>query len=347
MRLFSSPLSYLGVDIGHSVIKIVELRNEKGKPKLVTYGFGEHHINLIDDSLGKAQNEIASLIKEICQKSKTTTTKAITALPNFSVFSSIITLPSVSKKDLEAAIRWEAKKLIPLSLEEMVLDWKIINKEKDQRNIKVLLTGASRQLVQKYLDIFKMAGLNLLSLETESFALIRSLVGNDPSSLMITNMGARSTDIFIVEKGLPVLNRSIEVGGNLLTSALAQALSLSLKEAEQFKHDIGIIIDVSNQGPTVIEETITPIINEIKYIKNLYLNRSLEGSKENIEKLILAGGGARLPNLVPYLSNLLQMKVYIGDPWSYVIYPLDLKPVLDSIAPQFAVPIGLAMRDIE
>src|SRR3990167_2168295 len=145
MALFSTNQGCLGIDIGSSSIKVVELKNEGGKVKLLTYGFSEN----LDDLDKKDPKEISAIINKICKEAGVTSRKAISALPTFSVFSSIINLSGVGKKDLPSAINWEAKKVIPLPLEEMILDWKKIEnvgegEAGNKDNVKILLTGAPR-----------------------------------------------------------------------------------------------------------------------------------------------------------------------------------------------------------
>jgi type IV pilus assembly protein PilM len=368
MALFSSKKSYIGIDLGTSSIKIVELENEKGKPKLITYGFSEQSTDIVKSDSQETQKEIVAALKAIISKAKVTTPKAIAALPSFAVFSSIISLPAMSKKDLVAAVRWEAKKFVPMPLEEMILDWKVLDggkgeekddkkdKKKDKKeknvqpasgskNIKILLTAAPKTLVKRYVDIFKQANLQLVSLETESFALERSLIGNDHSATMIVDIGAIACDISVIVNGIPILNRSVDIGGNTITKAIANSLNVNIERAEQFKRDFGISAGGdSSQGqiPRTIEFIVSSIINEIKFVLNLYQN---QGEKP-IEKVVLAGGSSFLPNLTEYLEKLLNIKVFIGDPWARVVYPVDLKPVLQELGPRFAVSIGLAMREI-
>ncbi|PIS42023.1 MAG: hypothetical protein COT24_05705 [Candidatus Kerfeldbacteria bacterium CG08_land_8_20_14_0_20_40_16] len=359
MGLFNSNKNYLGVDLGTSSIKVVELGSEKGKPRLVTYGFSEQSTDIIKSDSQEVQKKIVSTLRSIIKKAKATTIKTVAALPSFAVFSSIISLPTMSKKDLIAAVRWEAKKFVPMPLEEMILDWKILNEEnkdkgndrkeknisdKKTKNYKILLTAAPKNLVQRYVEIFKKADLQLVSLETEAFALERSLIGNDKSAIMIVDIGAIACDISIIADGIPILNRSIDIGGNTITKAIANSLNINLERAEQFKRDFGIAPGSSTQGqiPRTIEFIISSIINEIKYVLNLYQN---QGEKE-IEKIVLAGGSSFLPNLTNYLEKILNLKVFIGDPWARIIYPIDLKPVLQELGPRFAVAIGLAMREI-
>ncbi len=344
MSLFFSNESCLGLDIGSSSIKIVELKNDHGKVKLLTYGFSEN-LNDLDHA---DPREIAAIINKICREAGTVSRKAVSALPTFSVFSSVINLAGVNKKDLPSAINWEAKKVIPLALEEMILDWKKIEPAEaggDKNNTKILLTGAPRTLVKRYIEIFKNAQINLLSLETETFALIRSLLGNDKSTVMIVEIGAKTTSFNIIENSIPMLNRSIDIGGWTITKAIASSLNIGLERAEQFKYDLGIssLDSADNAIPKTITESISPIVNEIKYALNLYQNKS----NKKVDKIILSGGSALLVNFTAYLSKILNLNVLAGNPWSRISYPVELKPLLDEIAPRLAIAIGLALREME
>lgn len=375
MGLFSSQTSYIGVDLGSSSIKVAELANYKGRPRLVTYGFTEKKVSEIEERGDILANtdETAATLSEICRKANISSKKVIAALPNFSVFTAILNLPSLPKKELASAISWEAKKIIPLPLEEIILDWKIINEEDDEvtdtssgltdtgvqgaeamnafkkilskpkKNLKILLTGASKKLVKKYIDIFNKAGLSLLSLETESFATVRSLIGNDKSAIMLIDLGALTSNITIVDRGIPVISRSMEEGGLTVTRSISNSLNINLDRAEQFKQDLSLDGEGSdNSLPQTVESALSPVLNEIKYTLNLYQDQN----NRKVEKIILTGGAALLGNLSGYLSRTLSINTYLGDPWARVVYPTEVKPILDRLGPRFSVAVGLAMRDI-
>lgn len=351
MSLFFSQENYLGVDIGTSSIKMVELKKEGGKAKLLTYGFSEN----LQSSVQTDVKTSLKIIKQVYKQSGIVSRRAVAALPTFSVFSSIINLTGVSKKDITSAVHWEAKKVIPLPLEEMILDWRKIEKDENKKDnkkdvgqkteMKVLLTGAPRTLVKKYIEIFKSLQINLISLETETFSLIRSLVGGDKSTVMLVEMGATTTDIAIVDNSIPVLARSIDIGGLTITKAISNNLNIGLERAEQFKYDLGISSMESQTDiiPKTIIETVSSIVNEVKYALNLFQSKN----KKGVEKIILSGGSALLINFANYLSKNLNINVIIGNPWSRVSYPLELKPLLDEIGPRMSIAIGLAMREIE
>lgn len=401
MKLFSNVTSYLGIDISTASIKVVELENYKGQAKLKSYGYVDIATNILRATTDKNNQIIAEYLQSIIKKSKIESDQVIAALPTFSVFTSIISLPPMPKKDIDSAIKWEAKKFIPLPIEEMILDWKILNKKEDgklkstedlggllpkkeqttdspkdsiaeketntsqttdktkedklraklevksksalnSKNYRILLTAAPKNLVARYLDIFKRTDLNLLSLETEAFALTRALMGNDMSAVLIVDVGSNNTDICVIEAGVPILNRGIDTGGSTITKSIMNSMNVNLERAEQFKRDFGLISHGNRSVPNTIQDSLNPIINEIKYVFDLYQRQG----ETHIEKIILSGGSAFLPNLPKYLAELLGLPVIIGDPWDRVIYPMDLKPVLQEIGPRMATSIGLAMRDI-
>ncbi len=342
MSLFSKNENHLGIDIGNSGVKIVELQKNGNKFNLLTYGFAE----LVNISNNDWQDDIkytAKVIDKVLKKSKVLSSSAVAALPSFKIFSSVLSLPQVPKKDMEELISREAGEIMPMPVEEMILDWKKMNKaSKKDKYVKIFVTGAPKKLVQSYIDLFKEANINLISLETESFSLIRSLLGKDMSNILIVEIGAGTTDIFISQKGIPVLSRSIDFGGQEIAKIISQNSSISIEEAEQFKKDLGNLN--SEDGlPDFIEDAIKPIIDEMKYVLDLFSKKT----NQEAEKIVLSGGSSLLPGLPDYLSQKFNLNTVIGDPWIKVNYRQELKPVLSEIGPRLAVAIGLAMREKE
>lgn len=350
MGFFSQNKRYLGVDIGSFSTKLVELIPKNGGMELSAYAFSENKNIFKDPNQSKDQEYITRVIRKIYEESGASSKAAVSTIPSFSVFSSVINLHNVETKDMREAVEWEAKKLIPLPLEEMALDWKIIGSSKNGDK-RVFLTGSPKKLTKKYVDIFRQTDLNLVSLETESFSLIRSLMGDDKSTVMLVQMGASNTDIFIVQKGIPILNRSIDSGGTAITKAVAGNLNIGLSRAEQFKMDMGMNTEGAAGGviPKTIASSLNPVVNEIKYLLNLYKNSnsSKDREAENVEKIILSGGASLLPGLSKHLSDNLDMNVIIGDPWSRISYPQELKPVLSGIGPIMSIAAGSAIKEIE
>ncbi len=362
--------TYLGVDIGAGGVKVVELANEKGRARLMTYGYAEHKpgeapVSPFDDPKA-AGEQLAAL----CKKSGTRSIKAMAALPLSSVFSAIISVPRrKDEREMKPLIDAQISKLTPLPLTEMVTYATYVDELKPKKadkvkkgeketapeakpsdHVRVLVTGAAKSLVQKYIEIFRAAKLELQAIDTESFALVRSLVGKDRSSILVLDMGSVRTNVTIVEKGIPFLTRSINIGGRAVTKRLMEQMSLSEAQAEQMKLDLGNLpagsSTLAGGLPAVLEQVMLPIVNEIRYAFQLYAGMELTDLKR-VEKIVLTGGSSHLPRVPEYLKETLGLNVYRGDPWARVVYPEDLRPVLDEIGPRLSVAVGLAMREIE
>lgn len=371
MPLFggTKPSSFLGVDIGAGGIKVVELGSDKGRPTLLTYGYserkpGESVVSPFDDVKGAGET-----LSQVCKRAGTKATKAMAALPLSAIFSTIVAVPRrKDEKELKPLIDAQVAKLTPLPLAEMITYSTFIDplqagkapgKEqppatKPSDYVRVLVTGAAKTLVQKYVDIFRAAKLELQAIDTESFALIRSLVGKDKGAIMLLDVGFARTNITVVEKGIPFLTRSINVGGVNVTRKIMETTGVSEAEAEQVKTDLGNQFTPTGASgpaaagtlPPAVSAVVAPVLHEVQYAMQLYARMELTEFKA-VEKIVLTGGSAHLPGVPEHLAAALNVNVYRGDPWARVAYPADLRPVLDEIGPRMAVAIGLAMRDIE
>ena len=176
MAFFSSSKKYVGVDIGTASLKVVELENKGGKAHLVTYGITQIPNDLIRSESDRVVEELAVALKNTLAQAQVSSKQAITALPGFSVFTSMIDLPKMTEKELPRAIQFEAEKHIPGASTEMVLDWEIVEevaqkitdisgRDKTLVVLKILLTAAPKKLVNRYLAVFQKCGLKLQSLE--------------------------------------------------------------------------------------------------------------------------------------------------------------------------------------
>ncbi|MFZ2803742.1 MAG: type IV pilus assembly protein PilM [Patescibacteria group bacterium] len=357
MSLFSKQpqkQSYIGLDIGLSGIKLVELQNEKGRARLVTYAYAEMPATTLEHAFTDEIDKVAAFIKKMITTAKCTTKHTVAALPISAVFSSIISVPGANEKEIKDAVQLQAKKLIPVPLEEISLDSKTIDStdgrgDGGKKITRVLITGAPKALVTQYMDLMKRIGLELISLETEAFAQIRSLIGKDRSSIMVIDIGSMRTNISVIEKGIPFLNRSIATGGVNVTQTISKTLGVPYEQAENMKRDIKSMQAFSQAGDLspILTTLLKPILDEIRYSFNLYQGQTEDGQQKRIDKIILTGGAALLPRLPEFLTSLMNVNTYLGDPWARVVYPTDLRPVLDEIGPRFSVSIGCAMRDIE
>lgn len=337
---FSKRKTVLGVDIGTSDIKIAEVSFEDPKVAVLTaYGIVSSPYSVSSKEEDGANRQIALLLKNLCAKAQVSTSRCIISLPNSAVFTSVVELPRMSRKEWASAVEFEAKKYVPLALSDVDLSWSPIggqDEEKEQLNQKILLTAVPKQITKSYMQIFSLAGLDPFVGEIEALALIRSLIGNRTINCAIIDIGAKSTGINIIEKGLLRLSRNLNIGGETITRKIAQTLNVSGPRAEQFKKDFGV------QGGTFLPDTIKPVLNLIKNeVKQLLT--IFQSHNSSLEQIILAGGGANLPGLADYLADL-GVPVTLGNPLEAVAYRQDLGEILKRYALSLPIAIGLALR---
>lgn len=380
MKLFkkkeTGPQSLMGIDLGAGGVKLVELGHDDKRLRLMTYAFAElqEDFTLSAPEAGLLGNpkEAAEVLKLMIRKAGVKAKKANVALPSHEVFHTIISIPRPhdDKAELKAMIEAQVKNILPLPIKEMILDSTIIDREKlprglrkdtevglggektkeekkeenkrDKDHIRVLVSGAPRTLVEKYIALFKLVGIELDALETEIFALSRSLIGRDRTRSMIVDIGYERTNIAIFDKGIPYLHRSIKAGGEMVSKLMAKQMGVSVKEAEQAKLDLART-KMDGDVPPIIKDAIAPILHEIRYAIQLYGQQAFH-EHSSVDKIILTGGSAYLPKIDELIASELNRNVYIGNPWARIATPNDIAPVLEDIGPRFSVGIGLAMK---
>lgn len=382
MSLFSKDNGFLGVDIGAHGIKLVQLNKAKGRPQLWTYGIADGAIDIhLPDMPGKTPEELrnegkmlgasekkmngdkkdtpimygesdprvdkyAAILKKILKEAKVTTRLATASIPVSHVFHTIVTLPKVEKEaEIRTYIHAELKKVLTRPIEEMqIVHQKIPSTQKDEKYMRVLVTAAPKSLVAFYSAIFQKAGLELRELETEAFAIERSLVGKDTATMMVVDIGAERTNFFIMDKGLPMTHRSIQVGGDNIDGVLSDALGVEKNLVHTMKGDVSQIHwDAETMG--VFDVVLDPILKEVQYSFDLFLSQSGNEGKRP-EKIVLTGGSAVFPPLKKRLEETFDMRVFIGDPWARIVYQQELKSLLSELGPRMSVSIGLALRNI-
>ena len=331
---FSSKKSILGIDIGTTNIKIAQITNKDNVHILETYGLVTVPFE-IDEKQDQAVQQTASILSKLIEKAGVSTRKCVASLPNSAVFTSVIEMPQMNEKELANAVEFEAKKYVPLPMSELTLSWSIVEELANGKRM-ILITAVPNSILKNYLKIFELCGLEPQALEIEALALIRSVVGEDKDSNLMIDIGAKLTHLNITEKGNLLLSRNVPVGGDTITGKIAESLKISMARAEQFKKDFGI-----NQS-SMIPETIRPILNTIKVearqLQNIYQTKG-----KKFDKIIIVGGGANLPGLDDFFSDL-GPKVIHGDPLSRLTYNQELKTVVSAYASNLAVAIGLALR---
>ena len=339
----------VGLDIGFSSIKVVSLLKDRDQFKLVSLGsIPAPQPGMLSDSDSDLE-VLANTIKQLLAAAKIDTRDVVVALPESRAFTRVIDdLPYLTDNELSSAIRYAAEEFIPMSLSDVNLNWQVLVRSGSQgKNTKtvVLVIASPKNVVTKYLKVLDLAGLRPKVLETEIIAVTRSLVGNNPfsPSSLIMQLGATTTDFAVVSKGLIWLTRSISTGGMALTRSLAQHFNFEVSQAEQYKRIYGLYED---QLEGKVFEALKPVMDIIAgESKRVIQAFQTKYPAEPIKRIVISGGGAKMPGLVVYLANILGLEVQEADPWYSIVKEKESTLRLAQDASSYSVAVGLALRE--
>lgn len=339
----------VGLDIGFSSIKVVSLAKDKEQFKLLSLGtIASPQPGIISDA-DEDLEVLANAIKQLLTAAKIDQKEVMVAFPESRVFTRVIDdLPYLTDNELASAIRYAAEEFIPMSLVDVNLNWQVLvrseGKNKSAKTV-VLVIASPKAVVAKYLKVLAFAGLRPKVLETETIAVTRSLVGNNPfsPSTLIMQLGATTTDFATVSKGLIWLTRSISTGGMALTRALAQHFNFEVSQAEQYKKIYGLMED---QLEGKVFEALKPVVDIIAGEgKRVIQAFETKYPTDPVKRIVISGGGAKMPGLVIYLANFLGLEVQEADPWYSIVKEKDSASKLAAEAPLYSVAVGLALRE--
>ncbi len=348
-KIFSK--SFLGIDIGSASIKIVELSSKNG-PKLENYAqlkteyfAGKEFIQHFQAGALLSGPRICEALSAMLQEAKIKTRNAFFSIPDYASFFTTFTLPPMSKKELEEAIKYEAPRHIPLPLADVTLDWQIIKGTPQFEGtvpLKVLLVAVPNETIEQYQQIAKSLNIEILALETEVFALSRALVKYQDKKgvVCLVDIGYKTTTISIVSHNILKTSHSIDLSSEEFTEKLIEKLKIDFRKAEIIKNMYGI-----KKNPT-IREILLPLVDNLsKEIQKIF-NEYFLDEKEKVDKIIISGGGARLPGLAEYLNEKFKLPCEIGNPFLDINYPPGLDLILQKIGPEFTIAVGAALRGI-
>ncbi|MEK7564436.1 MAG: type IV pilus assembly protein PilM [Patescibacteria group bacterium] len=352
----------VGIDIGTSAIKVVEIKKKGGRVILETYGIIELG-PYADLDIGATTNlsveKIADALKEVLKQSSVSSNSGVLSIPVQSSLIFTIQLPSQVKADeMLSIVSIEARKYIPVPIAEVSLDYFVLpNKEASFEELNrehveevkidkmnVLVVATQNDAVAKFRSILAECKIESPFFEIEIFSSIRSNFEHELSPVLLIDFGASRTKLSIVEFGMVKSFHSIERGGAYITESISKSLSMSFAEAEKIKKEFGLY-----GSPT--EKSLADVIKiHIDYIMSETNNVLLSYEKKynrTISKVIFSGGGALMKGLKEVSANNFQAEIEIGHPFSKVKTPEFLQKVLDTMGPEFAVAMGLALRKLQ
>lgn len=351
---------FLGVDIGTSSVKVVEISSWGKKKKLENYGemgaasiYKESFRTFEKNTLTLSEKDISRGIKAILDETGITTKKAFLSIPDFSSFYTSIELPAVEEDELAKAVEFEARRYIPLPISEVTLDWQITEgNPSEDKKLKVLLVAIPNRIIEQYKNIAVLCGLDLVALEAEAFGLVRSLVKNSKEVVCLVDIGSRSTTISIVDKGILKLSHSFDIAGNDFTEQLSKSLGVDTDEAEILKYEVGLTPESERKIDKILYPLIDLVVVEIEKIFNFFYRSELK----KVQRVILAGGAVKLIGLKSYFLTRLNYdveqgkptrEVTIGNPFSDLYYNPILEDLLKEMGPSYAIAVGMALKGFE
>ncbi len=342
--------SVLGVDIGTAAIKIVEIKKTSTLPKLINYGILRSNTHLdrpnsaIQSSALKiVEKETAELLKILIKESGFQAKEAIASIPVFSAFITLLEMPQMPEADVAKAMAFQIKQHIPLPISEVVIDWLKVGDKETEGGVKqlILLISIPKEIIKRYQNIFKLAGLKLKALEIESLSLARALVGNDPAPVLLVDIGACSTNIAVIDQGFLKLNVFTDIAGSSFTNAIANGLGINVKRAENLKKQKGLKAGAAEyELSTLPLPYLDAIIGEGLRAKNKFEREQ----EKKIEKIILAGGGANLLGIEEYFAKQTNALVLIGNSLSALSYSPEIGILEKQLSAELAIAVGLAIK---
>jgi type IV pilus assembly protein PilM len=344
----------VGIDIGASSIKVVSLTDGKTGAALETYG--ELQLGPIAGlDIGRTTNlepgKLGNALVEILTEANVTARNGALAIPHTASFIAITEFPTTDQQQLASMVPIEARKLIPMAMNEVTLDWFVIpqkrmianaeNATPVLRGTQVLLAAIYNEALKRYRTVVQHAGLAVGMNEIESFSVIRSSIHENETTVMVLDLGAASTKMYIIQDGILHETHRMPVGGQDLTMAVAGSLNITPGEAEEVKRQIGF---VAGGYDARIAEALTTPIERITHEARRVIERYETAGSEKVTKIVLAGGGAVLKGLRETLESALGVPVVLSNPFTKVEYPAFLEATLKEIGPSFAVAMGAALR---
>ena len=342
--------SVLGVDIGSSSLKVVQLREENGKAVLETYGelaLGPYAGGDVGQATNLSQEQIAETLRDLLREAKVTTTNCGVSIPFSKSLLSLIELPyRKDQKEQKTVVELEARKYIPVPMSEVQLDWFVVprigpkEKESEQRTVDVLIVAVNNDELAQLQNIIKSAGLSSSFYEIEIFSTIRATVDEPVKPVMVIDIGAASTKMYIVEHGIVASSHSINVGSQDITRAISVSSGVSISRAEAVKKEEGM---ENSKMHGSLELVFSRIFSEARRVLMQYET----SHRKSVISIVLTGGGGVTKSLGVYAKSIFSIAAQVADPFAKTEAPAFMRPILEEIGPEFAVAVGLALRKLE
>ena len=342
--LSGGQTDFFGLDLGTTALRVVQLRGSGPMKMLEKYGQVPVQGTLAMSDAAEDQAKVGQMLKNLAVQAGLTTKNVSVNLPSQRVFTTVIDMDRLPQEELAKTIKYQADSLIPTPIAQSKIDWAVIgDSPKDPRKIEILLSSVANDFVERRLEMLETAGFNVIAMEPDSMALMRSVVAPDTvSPQLVLDIGSATTDLIIVMNGAPHLTRSIPFGSRTLINAAIQNLNIDANQAQQFVYKFGVSKNklegqIYNAIIGTVDNLMAEIDRSIKFFQSRY-------PSAKIDRIILTGGASSLPELPLYVANRFTLNVEIGNAWRNVNFPPERRDELLQTSNHFAVAVGLAAR---
>jgi type IV pilus assembly protein PilM len=353
MFLFSKKdeiLESVGLDIGSSFIKVVQLKKEKEKIFLETYGeiaLGPYSGLIAGQAVRLGEEKLIEALKDLFREAKVTAKDTTVAIDPSAAYVSLVKVPKVEDDQLKTMMPIEARKYIPVPLTDVQMDWwhvpTNINIGAEERMINVVLAAVNNETLNNYDRVIRKLELKNVEYEINGYSLIRSSIPRTKGMLLYVDIGAQYTTLSLVYQSTVLDMHVISRGSQDSTIQLSKALSIPIETAEETKHTFGYLGDKSNPYiKDVMQLSSYPLFGEVARL-SLMLERKYN---QNIEGIILSGGGARVPGVLESYNQTVHIPGRIVTPFEQIDIPTFLSEMIAKVGPSYAVAIGCALKKL-
>lgn len=335
---------HFGLDIGNYSIKVIQAQ-PKGEFFSLQH-WGEAATPVPVDELNKKNIVyLAEAVKKLINEAGISTSNVKLALSESSVYTQVIQLPPMSETELASAIEYEAEQYIPLPLEKVQLEYFVLSGKPrglGEEKIDVLLIGAQKKAINDFLSVVNLLSLIPKTVETEILAVTRCLAIYPDTSLLV-NIGKSSTELAIVSGIDLSFVSNIGIGGETLTRAVAQGLSLTIQQAEEYKKTYGLDLSVlDGKVAKACLPVFDQLIAQVQKTFNYFSRKKVDNL--SMSRIILSGGGAQIPGISIYLAQKLGLETVLGNPFARFVDSKKFSQELLKAASRFSTAVGLAIR---
>lgn len=339
----STPDRVVGIDVGRSSVKVVEVENTERALMLKTYGelqLGPYAEKALGETAVLTQEQHITAIVDVIREAGVEATHGILSIPLTSSFLTAAPVPHITEEGFESQIMAEAKKYIPLPLADVALDWtelaKIENSDGSMRQVtEVLIAAVEHETIQSYKTIAEAIKMGSSPSEIEAFSLVRALSTPDDTTVSIIDLGAYTAKLYLVRDGMIERVHRVPAGGAKITAKIAEQQGISFAEAEELKR--------SGQAPeltSITQSVLTPPLGQFKRLLTQYESRN--GGA--VDRILLSGGVVTSPQVPQIVADTMGREVALGNGFDKVAYPAFMEDTLREIAPIFGVSLGAAFR---